>query len=173
MTRDGPMTLRVRAAKSGTRILLWTGRCARCHPPSRRVHQRRGPAIKRRRGSLRVIVKAHRVDRPGGLNRVLRAVQERAPDERIELLPRPAAGGRLLVLGPWVGVWRPFQLSLFLTASRMALPQDPSTKGLTGRPGGRTARSSGCHRPTQAAGRPCSTHAILCIGSPLFACSGP
>ena len=31
------------------------------------------------------------------------------------------------VLGSWVGVRRPFHLSLFLTASRMVLPQDPST----------------------------------------------
>ena len=34
--------------------------------------------------------------------------------------PRP-------VLGSWVGVRRIFHLSLFLTASRMVLPQDPST----------------------------------------------
>ena len=31
------------------------------------------------------------------------------------------------VPGSWVGVRRPFHLSLFLTASRMVLPQDPST----------------------------------------------
>ena len=31
------------------------------------------------------------------------------------------------VLGSWAGVQRPFHLSLFLTASRMVLPQDPST----------------------------------------------
>ena len=31
----------------------------------------------------------------------------------------------LLVLGYWVGVRRPFRLSLFLAASRMILPQDP------------------------------------------------
>ena len=35
--------------------------------------------------------------------------------------------GRLLVLGYWVGVRRPFHLSLFLTVPRMVLPQDPST----------------------------------------------
>ena len=44
--------------------------------------------------------------------------------------------GSTLVLGSWVGIWRPFHLSLFLTAPRMALPQDPSTKekhfGVTG-----------------------------------------
>ena len=32
-----------------------------------------------------------------------------------------------LVLGSWVGVRRLFHRSLFLTASRLALPQDPST----------------------------------------------
>ena len=31
------------------------------------------------------------------------------------------------VLGSWVGVWRLFSHFLFLTAPRMALPQDPST----------------------------------------------
>ena len=31
------------------------------------------------------------------------------------------------VLGSWVGARHPFQLSLFLISSRMALPQDPST----------------------------------------------
>ena len=31
------------------------------------------------------------------------------------------------VLGYWVGVRRPFHHSLFLTAPRMVLPQDPST----------------------------------------------
>ena len=31
------------------------------------------------------------------------------------------------VLGSWVGVRRLFHLSLFLTASRMVLPQDPCT----------------------------------------------
>ena len=35
--------------------------------------------------------------------------------------------GAILVLGSWVGVRRPFHLSLSLTASRVALPQDPST----------------------------------------------
>ena len=32
------------------------------------------------------------------------------------------------VLGSWVGVRRPFHLSSFLTASRVVLPQDPSTR---------------------------------------------
>ena len=35
-----------------------------------------------------------------------------------------------LVLGYWVGVRRPFHLSLFLTAPRMVLSQDPSTAHL-------------------------------------------
>ena len=35
---------------------------------------------------------------------------------------------RLLVLGSWVGARRPFHLSLLLPASRMVLPQDPSTE---------------------------------------------
>ena len=34
------------------------------------------------------------------------------------------------VLGSWVGVRRPFRLSLFLTAPRMVLPQDPIICGL-------------------------------------------
>ena len=34
---------------------------------------------------------------------------------------------QLLVLGSWVGARRLFQLSLFLAAPRMALPQDPGT----------------------------------------------
>ena len=34
----------------------------------------------------------------------------------------------LLVLGSWVGVWRLFHHSLFLSASRVVLPQDPSTR---------------------------------------------
>ena len=34
----------------------------------------------------------------------------------------------LLVLGSWVGVWRLFHHSLFLTASRVVLTQDPSTR---------------------------------------------
>ena len=38
-----------------------------------------------------------------------------------------AAGHGSSVLGYWVGVRRPFHLSLFLTASRVALSQDPST----------------------------------------------
>ena len=39
------------------------------------------------------------------------------------LCPSP----QLLVLGSWVGERRLFHLDLFLNASRMALPQDPST----------------------------------------------
>ena len=39
----------------------------------------------------------------------------------------PALQEALLVLGSWVGVRRPFYVSLFLTASRMVLPQDPGT----------------------------------------------
>ena len=34
----------------------------------------------------------------------------------------------LLVLGYWVGVWRLFHHSLFPSASRVVLPQDPSTE---------------------------------------------
>ncbi len=37
------------------------------------------------------------------------------------------AMGSRTVLGSWVGVRRLFHLSLFLTAYRMVLPQDPST----------------------------------------------
>ena len=33
----------------------------------------------------------------------------------------------LSVLGSWVGVRRPFHLSVFLAAPRVVLPQDPST----------------------------------------------
>ena len=36
-----------------------------------------------------------------------------------------------LVLGSWVGARRPFHLSVFLTAPRMVLPQDPSTRERT------------------------------------------
>ena len=66
------------------------------------------------------------------------------------------------VLGSWVGVRRLFQLSLFLTAPRMVLPQDPSTdvparacpwqtlRGLRG--------ALRCWRPT---GRPARLPALL------------
>ena len=40
---------------------------------------------------------------------------------------RSVPSPQLLVLGSWVGERRLFHLYLFLTASRMALPQDPST----------------------------------------------
>ena len=33
----------------------------------------------------------------------------------------------ITVLGSWAGVRRPFHISLFLTAPRVVLPQDPST----------------------------------------------
>ena len=45
---------------------------------------------------------------------------------RPTLSPHPS----LLVLRSWVGVRRPFHLSVFLTASRMVLLQDPSTDAL-------------------------------------------
>ena len=41
--------------------------------------------------------------------------------------PPPWKSAASRVLGYWVGVRRPFHLSLFLTAPRMVLPQDPST----------------------------------------------
>ena len=41
---------------------------------------------------------------------------------------------QLLELGSWVGVRRLFHLSLFLTASRMALPQDPSRRRVGEKP---------------------------------------
>ena len=63
-----------------------------------------------------------------------------------------ASGGPtriLLVLGYWVGVRRPFHLSLFLTAPRMALPQDPSTHREY-RFGADFSRLSSCRDPQAA-----------------------
>ena len=42
-----------------------------------------------------------------------------------------ASLARALVLGSWVGVRHPFRPSLFLTAPRVVLPQDPSTNAGT------------------------------------------
>ena len=41
-----------------------------------------------------------------------------------------SSGSRLLVLGSWVGVRHPFHLSLFPTAPRVVLPQDPGTNAM-------------------------------------------
>ena len=75
--------------------------------------------------------------------------------------------GRLLVLEYWVGARRPFHLSLFLTAPRVVLPQDPRTDG-SASPARRAHRSpsriwgSGsaatCRAGLQPRGRPIPVH---------------
>ena len=62
---------------------------------------------------------------PHGRRRRARARRPHVRDSR----EAPGRGqySSTAVLGSWVGARRPFQLSVFLTASRMVLPQDPST----------------------------------------------
>ena len=76
---------------------------------------------------------------------------------------RHSAGARIVVvLGSWVGVRRILHLSLLLTASRMALPQDPSTgaDGALDGPVGQAGAVAAAHVEGAAARAPHIVHAL-------------